>query len=142
MRSPVPRRTHRRSFAEPDIPTILQNHYVLAVHNARESAKFFVEALGFAITFDEQGWVFVTKDSCMIMIGECPDDLPPSELGCHNYFAYLRVDDVDGYYRRLRELGVRLLNEVSDKPCGMREFGLMTPDGHRIMIGQRIQTAE
>jgi len=34
------------------MPTILQNHYVLAVHNVRESAKFYVEMLGFSITHD------------------------------------------------------------------------------------------
>jgi uncharacterized glyoxalase superfamily protein PhnB len=120
------------------MPTILQNHYVLAVHNVRDSARFYVDVLGFDIASEHGGWVFVKKDGCMIMLGECPNDLPPSELGCHNYFAYLRVDDVDAYFEQVRAKGADLLNEPSDKPWGMREFGIKTPDGHRIMLGQSI----
>ncbi len=118
--------------------TILQNHYVLAVHNVRESAKFYVDALGFAIVSEPRGWIFLRKDNCMIMLGECPNDMHPSELGCHNYFAYLRVDDVDEYHAQLTQKGIATLDGISDKPWGMREFGIKTPDGHRIMIGQRI----
>ena len=120
------------------MPNILQNHYVLAVHNVRESARFYVDALDFAIVMEPPGWIFVKKDNCMIMLGECPDDMHPSTLGCHNYFAYLKVDDVDGYAARLQAQGVELLHAVADKPWGMREFGVKTPDGHRIMIGQEI----
>ena len=74
----------------------------------------------------------------MIMLGECPDDMHPSELGCHNYFAYLRVDDVDAYYAQVRRAGVETLGAIEDRPWGMREFGVRTPDGHRIRIGQVI----
>jgi catechol 2,3-dioxygenase-like lactoylglutathione lyase family enzyme len=124
------------------MPTILQNHYVLAVHDVRVSAKFFVEALGFRIVAEPPGWIFVVKDNCMIMLGECPDDMHPSELGCHNYFAYLRVDDADGYRAQLAANGVRPLSEIEDKPWGMREFSIKTPDGHRIMIGHTIKSGE
>jgi uncharacterized glyoxalase superfamily protein PhnB len=121
------------------MPTILQNHYVLAVHNVRESAKFYVEALDFQIVAEPPGWIFVRKDNCMIMLGECPDDMHPSELGCHNYFAYLRVDDADAYYAQLKAKGIASVRPIEDKPWGMREFGITTPDGHRIMIGQIIK---
>ena len=123
------------------MPTIVQNHYVLAVHNARESAMFYVEALGFRVVDEPPGWVFVRKDNCMIMLGECPDDLPASELGCHSYFAYLVVDDVNAYHAQLKAKGVSRLREIEDQPWGMREFGVTTPDGHRIMFGQRINGA-
>jgi uncharacterized glyoxalase superfamily protein PhnB len=121
------------------MPTILQNHYVLAVHNAREAAKFYVEALDFRIVDESPGWIFVLKDNCMVMLGECPDDMSPADLGCHNYFAYLRVDNVDVYHAQLRAKGVPAVREIEDQPWGMREFGLTTPDGHRITIGQTIK---
>ena len=120
------------------MPTILQNHYVLAVHDVKRSARFYVDVLGFEIVSQPEGWIFLKKDQCMIMLGECPDDMHPSELGCHNYFAYLRVDDVDAYHAQVRRGGVETLGEVADQPWGMREFGLRTPDGHRIRIGQVI----
>src|SRR5438105_11495212 len=117
---------------------ILQNHYVLAVHDVRRSAKFHVEMLGFSIVREPPGSVFVAKDNCMIMLGECPDDMPASALGCHSYFAYLRVDDADAYYRDLQAKSAEMLSQIEDKPWGMREFGVRTPDGHRIMIGHAI----
>jgi len=118
--------------------TILQNHYVLAVHDVRRSADFYVRVLGFDVIAEPAGWVFVKKDECVIMLGECPDDLPPSELGCHNYFASLRVSGVDQYYKHLKARGAEILSAIEDKPWKMREFALRTVDGHRITIGQSL----
>jgi catechol 2,3-dioxygenase-like lactoylglutathione lyase family enzyme len=61
------------------MPQILQNHYVLAVHDARRSADFYVRMLGFRIVLEPDGWIFVAKDGCMIMLGECPNDMHPSD---------------------------------------------------------------
>src|SRR5687768_15941073 len=119
------------------MPTILQNHYVLAVHDMRASPRFYVEALGFTIAFEPPGWIFVERDGVMIMLGECPDDMPATQLGCHSYFAYLRVDDVDAFHARVKQSGMGSVRDVIDQPWCMREFALTTPDGHRIMIGQR-----
>jgi predicted enzyme related to lactoylglutathione lyase len=115
--------------------TILQNHYVLAVHDVRRSADFYIRMLGFQISAEPPGWIFVKKDNCMIMLGECPDDLPAGEIGCHSYFAYLRVDDADSYYEDLKAKGADFTSSIADKPWRMREFGVRTVDGHRIMIG-------
>lgn len=120
------------------MPHILQNHYVLAVHDIKKSAAFFVDSLGFQVTAEPPGWVFVKKDNCMIMLGECRDAIPASELGDHSYFGYLRVDDADSYYDELKAKGVQIMSALSDKPWGMREFGVRTPEGHRIMIGHMI----
>ena len=117
---------------------ILQNHYVLAVHDARRSANFYVEMLGFQIVAEPPGWVFVKKDNCMIMLGECPDDMRADELGCHSYFAYLRVEDADSYYHHLIAKGAEALSRIEDKPWDMREFTVRTPDGHRITIGHSL----
>ena len=123
--------------------TILGNHYVLAVHDVRRSAAFYVGALGFAVVAEPPGWIFVRKDGCMIMLGECPDDLPAGELGCHSYFAYLRVDDADAYRARVEGSGLaQRVGPIADQPWGMREFALTTPDGHRIMIGQLLERSE
>jgi uncharacterized glyoxalase superfamily protein PhnB len=118
--------------------TILQNHYVLAVQDVRESAKFYVEALGFKIIAEPAGWIFVAKDNCMIMLGECRNDVRASELGSHSYFAYLRVDDAAAYHADLMNKGVQKVGKIADQPWGMREFAVASPDGHRIMIGQKI----
>ena len=114
---------------------ILQNHYVLAVHDLTRSSDFFVR-LGFKVISQPPGWIFLQKDDCMVMLGECPDAIHPSELGDHSYFGYLRVDDVDSYYENAKRQGITILSTISDKPWGMREFSVATPEGHRITIGQ------
>ena len=119
--------------------TILQNHYVLAVHDVKRSAKYYVEALGFRIVMEPPGWIFVSRDNVMIMLGECPDDIPPADLGCHNYFGYLRVDDADAYRSEVLAAGYTVNSEIEDKPWGMREFTVKTVDGHRITIGHIIR---
>ena len=118
---------------------ILQNHYVLAVHDVKRSAEFYVKMLGFEIVAEPPGWIFVRKDNCMVMLGECPDDMHPSQLGCHSYFAYLRVDDADSDYKDLKDKGADITSRIEDKPWNMREFSVRTFDGHRIPIGHMLK---
>lgn len=94
--------------------------------------------LGFRIVAEPDGWIFVAKDGCMIMLGECPDDMHPREFGCHNYFGYLRVTDADQYYDELKAKGADTLWEIEDKPWSFREFSVRTADGHRITIGHML----
>jgi catechol 2,3-dioxygenase-like lactoylglutathione lyase family enzyme len=121
------------------MPAILQNHYVLAVPNVRVTADFFVRALGFEVVMEPPGWIFVARDNCWIMLGECPDAIPPGDLGDHSYFAYLRVDQADRYLAQVRAAGFEPIAGIEDKPWGMREFAIRTPDGHRITIGETIR---
>jgi uncharacterized glyoxalase superfamily protein PhnB len=72
------------------------------------------------------------------MLGECTDAIPPTELGDHSYYAYITVDDVDALYAEFQQSGVEFIQTPTDKPWGMREFGVRTIDGHRIMFGQEL----
>jgi uncharacterized glyoxalase superfamily protein PhnB len=57
-------------------------------------------------------------------------------LGDHSYFAYLVVDDADAYYQRAVSANAEIFKPIVNEPWGMREFGLRTVDGHRLMVGQ------
>src|SRR5258708_34074910 len=115
------------------MPKILQNHYLLAVRDLRLSSEFF-KKLGFDVVLEPEGWVFLKRDNCMVMLGDCRDALPPNKLGDHSYFGYLRVDDADEYFQDLKLKGVKILSPIEDKPWGMREFEVQSPEGHRITI--------
>ncbi|TAE25287.1 MAG: bleomycin resistance protein [Candidatus Kapaibacterium sp.] len=117
--------------------TILQNHYVLAVHNVKATAEFFGK-LGFTISSEPPGWIFVERDNCMIMLGDCRASLPAENLGDHSYFGYLLVNNAAEFYEEVRKNGVLIHHALADKPWGMREFGVQSPEGHRIMIGEVI----
>lgn len=111
---------------------------VLAVKDLRCSIAFYRDMLGFKLDFEVAGWAFLSRDLFHVMLGECPDAMSATETGDHSYFAYVRVEDVDDLYRELSAKGVPRVQEISDRPWGMREFGVRTPDGHRIMFGQPI----
>ena len=111
--------------------------YVIAVRDLERSARFYRDALGFDIReIGEPGWRFFVRDKCFIMAGECPDAPSPEELGDHSYFAYLEVDDVDALHRDFVAKEVSIIKELRSEPWGMREFGIRTIDGHRMMFGQ------
>ena len=111
---------------------------VLAVKDLAISVAFYREMLGFKLDFEVPGWAFLSRDQFRVMLGECADAMAAHETGDHSYFAYVTVDDIDELYRELAAKGVPRVQEISDKPWGMREFGVRTPDGHRIMFGQEI----
>ena len=118
------------------MPEITGSRFVIAVPDLRTSSAFYRDVLGFAIhSIPDPGWLFYTSGDCMIMAGECPDALPPSQLGDHSYFAYLQVEDIDVFHQSVREAGAQICKDLREEPWGMREFGLVTADGHRIMFG-------
>lgn len=119
---------------------IIDSRCVLAVRDLQVSRRYYVDVLGFTRDpVEADGWSFLSRDSFSVMLGECPDEKPASELGDHSYFVYLMVDDVDDFHREVAERGAMISSEPTDKPWGLREFGLRTPDGHRITCGQPIR---
>ena len=116
---------------------VTDSMFVIAVPDLERSARFYQDVLGFRVDELAPGWRMFVGDRCRIMAGECRDAMPPGELGDHSYFAYLIVDDVDSYYARVRDAATEIVKQLRDEPWGMREFGVRTADGHRIMIGSR-----
>ena len=118
---------------------IVNSRCVLTVSDLERSTRYYKEVLGFSQDpIDAAGWSFLTRDNFRVMLGECSNERPASELGDHSYVAYWNVDDVDGFYKDVVARGALAMSEPTDKPWGLREFGLRTPDGHRITCGEVI----
>jgi predicted enzyme related to lactoylglutathione lyase len=113
--------------------------YVIAVHDLERSARYYRDVLGFEVReVGDPGWRFFVRDECFIMAGECPDAMAAHELGDHSYFAYVLVDDIDQLYAAVTANGATLIKPLRDEPWQMREFGVRTVDGHRMMFGRRL----
>jgi len=112
--------------------------HVLAVKDVEKSETYFVEKLGFQITFRVDGWVFLSLQDFHVMLGHCPDEISAEETNNHSYFAYVNCEDIDDLFEEYKERQVDFTQEVADKPWGLREFGVRTPEGHRIMFGEEI----
>ena len=112
--------------------------FVLAVLDLARSTEYYTSVLGLAIDFTAPGWTFLSRGSFRVMLGECSGAIPPAELGDHNWYGYVTVDDASSLFSEYRAAGAEFTQMLSDKPWGMREFGVRTIDGHRIMFGQEL----
>lgn len=122
---------------------IVDSRCVLAVRDLDESTRFYVDVLGFQRDFGDgsDGWSFLSRDAFKVMLGECRDEKPASELGNHSYVAYLIVQGVDQLYEEVSLRGAEVTSQPADEPWGLREFSIRTPDGHRIRFGEPIRSA-
>ena len=119
---------------------ITQNMYVIAVRDLSAATSYYRDVLGFTIReIGDEGWRLFERDGCRIMAGHCPDSIPASELGDHSYFAYLIVDNADKYFAEVSDKGAEIIKALKSEVWGMREFGIRTNDGHRIMFGEDIE---
>ena len=113
--------------------------FVLAVRDVDDTAAYFRDALGFAVQWtDATDWRLLSRGKVNVMIGHCPDAAPAAETGDHSYFGYLEVDDVDALHAELAERGAIIRTPPADKPWGLREMLVATPDGHRMVIGRTL----
>jgi predicted enzyme related to lactoylglutathione lyase len=111
--------------------------FVIAVPDLATSSAYYRDVLTFTIhPLSDPGWLVYTLGACTIMAGQCPDALHPSLLGDHSFFAYVELDDVESYYERVQSKGADVSKSLRAEPWGMREFGVRTIDGHRIMFAQ------
>jgi uncharacterized glyoxalase superfamily protein PhnB len=120
-------------------PQLRAHAYVLAVRDLTGSAAYFCDILGFAREWgDGTHWEGLVRDGVRLMLGRCPDALPPSELGDHGYFGFFATDDLEALYQEFLARGARILSAPTDKPWGWREMAVATPEGHRMMFAEWI----
>ncbi len=120
------------------MPRMIGSRYVLAVRDLHISTRFYMDVLGCRRDFGDgsDGWSFLSRDDFHVMLGECPDEQPAGELANHSWFAYITVEGVDALHEELAARGAPILSPPVTEPWGMREFGIRTPDGHRIRFGE------
>ncbi|MDZ4800600.1 MAG: VOC family protein [Bryobacteraceae bacterium] len=118
---------------------IVNSRCVLAVRDLEISTRYYVDVLGFSKDpIDGPGWSFLSRDSFRVMLGECVDERPAGELGNHSWYVYWNVEGVDALHGEFVAKGAMVQSSPQTKPWGLREFGLTTPDGHRIVCGETV----
>ena len=112
--------------------------YTLAVLDLAKSTDYYTSVLGLSVDFTAPGWTFLSSGNFRVMLGECVDAIPPGDLGDHSWYGYVTVSDAAALFAKYQSAGAEFTQSLSDKPWGMREFGVRTIDGHRIMFGQEL----
>ncbi len=116
--------------------------HVLAVKDLKQTEHYFLETLGFSVRFRVEGWSFLSLGNFHVMLGHCPDEVPARDTRDHSYFAYVNCEGIDDLYRDYQQRGAAIFQAISDKPWGLREFGVATPEGHRMMFGEAISPSD
>jgi len=117
---------------------IVHTRHVLAVKDLKVEAAYYIDKLGFDRDFTAQGWEFLSFGDFKVMLGECSDEMTAEATGNHSWYAHALVENVDEVYQEFIDRGAKILSPIEDKPWGIREFSVVTPDGHRIAFGQLI----
>lgn len=119
---------------------VVRTRHVLAVKDLKIEADYYKDKLGFDLDFTAPGWEFLSFGNFKVMLGECADEMSAEATGNHSWYAHVIVENVDEVYEELIERGVKILAKIADKPWGIREFTVVTPDGHRIGFGEVIDS--
>ena len=119
---------------------VSKTQHVLAVNDLNASDKYFIEKLGFTLNSRIGGWSFLSLGDFHLMVGDCRGEMLAKDTNNHAYFAYVNCEGIDKLFNEYKERGVEFTQTIADKPWGLREFGVVTPEGHRIMFGQEINT--
>jgi len=113
--------------------------YVLAVPDLAKSTAWWRDVMGFTLSFEVEGWSFLSRGEFALRLGECPDAIPPSQLGDHQFFAFVFVEDVDALHEEIVAKGATIQFPPRSQPWGNREMVVQTCDGHRFMVAQHLE---
>ncbi len=117
---------------------ILENLTILAVEDVEKSRSFYIDQLGFHEYLRTNGWSFLNRGSLYLRVGHCPGIVPMTGCQDHSLIIQANVDDANEMYEEFKSKGVDV-SKPEDKPWGYREFGVLTPDGHRFMFTEALE---
>lgn len=117
---------------------------VCYVKNTKKTAKFY-EAVGFKFDKREPNHVSVYLNWFWIDFhSQDKEDKPEfqKEANLKNkgagQFLYIKVDNVDAFYKGLLKKKLKPSSKPRDWPWGNREFVIRDPDGYKLVFFQKI----
>ncbi|WP_428249847.1 bleomycin resistance protein [Ferrovibrio sp.] len=106
-----------------------------------DATEAFYAALGFQATGRYPDYLLLRRGTLELHFAWLGDD-PEMEFDARSNFAgaYLRVADADVLHAEWAaiEATAERMDEIEDKPWGLREFHVVDPDGNLLRIGQVI----
>ena len=127
-------------------------HVALIVDDYDRAIRFFVDILGFELIEDSPAltsadgrpkrWVVVRPPGATTGLLLARADGDRQERAVGDQFAgrvglFLRVDDFEGFYRRMREAGVEFVGEPREEPYGRVAIFLDVAGNRWDLLGPR-----
>ena len=101
----------------------------------KETRDFYVELLGFDVTFEHEGWYIqmASPTNPQIQIGIMRRDhaFTPKAFQhlAQGVIISVQVEDIDAAYATVLRRGFRITHELCDESFGMRRFMVADPNG-------------
>lgn len=108
----------------------------LPFRDKEKTVAYYVDGLGFSLQSDYGDYLILKMDSAEIHFFSHPG-LEPAQS---HFMVYLRVDNIDEFYRRLTDRAVEIHpnGSLATKPWGQKEFALLDPDNTLLTFGQSV----
>ena len=110
----------------------------LFVRDLGRSVAFY-RALGFEVLSEKEGFASLTWEGHRLFLDQRPGLPEPPAVPVMN--VRVMVPDVDQHWRRVNELGLRVVAPIADRSYGLRAFTVADPDGFGVRFGTRLGAA-
>ena len=100
-----------------------------------ESKQFYTGLLNFGITFENEFYLLLHTPNKQAELSFLLPNHPSQQPLFHSPFQgqgmYLtiEVDDVDTYYKEIKNKGIDIIIDIRDEPWGDRHFAIVDPNG-------------
>lgn len=107
---------------------------VMPVKDAKQTAKFYKEYLGFSIDvlWENPNYACVSRGGVNIEFGEGRPDHVGSGV------CVIQVSDVDIIYEELKTHGVKFVGDFADRDYGSKDFRIRYNDGNLLIFGSAL----
>ena len=102
-------------------------------------SKRFYQDLGFTVAWSSDGLAYIRHGNTSFLLQKFPE-------GIDNFMMHLLVQDVNAWWSLIEDHGIVakygvIIEPVSDKPWGLRDFAISDPSDVLWRIGQNISVS-
>ena len=112
---------------------------VIATRDVAATVRYFEQTLGF-----EQQWVWgeppvyagVKAGGALVYIGLDPEMAAAIQERRLGPDLFLWVNDIESVYARHRERGAEIVEELAERPWGVKQYVLREPNGYLLKVAE------
>jgi predicted enzyme related to lactoylglutathione lyase len=114
---------------------LMQIAPAFAVRDLDAMVEFYGNALGFEARYKSGVYAVLSSDDVQLHLYPERDGFKAGQSS-----AYIFVQNVDAVYEKASKLA-KVVHPIADQEYGLRDFLMEDPEGNRIGIAQRLETA-